>query len=118
MQGGPAIPQFAGRHRWWLTAVVIPALLCALAGRWLLFHLFGNGSYIPAGTTGYHVVEWWDRGNGRFLTAGLIAAAVALVRRRSPLLAVAAGMLAAALTLVFELVALLVFVSLNPGALD
>jgi len=118
MQSGPAVQPLPYRDRRWLGAVVVVPLACALLGRWLLFHLFGNGSHVPAGTVGYHVIEWWERGNGRFLTAGVLGAAVMLVGRRSSLQAVLAGVLAAAMTLVFEFAALLIFVSLNPGALD
>src|SRR4051812_15225971 len=107
MSAGPAVHDpihpLARRHGWWVCALVVVPLVCGLAGRWLIFHLFGNGSFIPAGTTGFAVIEWWDRGNGRFLAAGMMATAISLAARRQPLLAVAAGALAAGLTLVVEI---------------
>jgi hypothetical protein len=43
-----------------LLAVLVVLPLAAAWGDPAIFHLFGNGHYLPQGSTGQHVLEWWD----------------------------------------------------------
>src|SRR4051812_6877155 len=61
------------KARWPLLLVVFVVLPgAAVFGNWAIFHLFGNGSYLPFDSTGDHVLRWWD-GWGRPLMVGVVA---------------------------------------------
>jgi hypothetical protein len=108
------------RRRWldWLIVCAAVSLTCAVAGRWLIFHLFGNGHHIALDTTGYSIIEFWDRSNGRFPVAGVVAFLALLARRHPIASAIPMAVVAAALTFAWEIAILVIYLSIHPGALD
>lgn len=106
----------------WMTLVpallLIPAFLGVLGYR-LIFILFGDtgGTHISVGTFGYSLSNFWQPW-GLPLVAGLIVFTFVLLRRHRLLPAVGLGVAGAGLASAYGLVALIVYVLLNPGALD
>ena len=106
------------RARWPLLLVVFVVLPgAAVFGNWAIFHLFGNGSYLPIDSTGDHVLRWWD-GWGRPVMVGTVAWLLLTIRRISPLKSALLALGSAAASFLWLYAALIVFLMLNPGALD
>jgi hypothetical protein len=95
--------------------VVLPG--AGVFGNWAIFHLFGNGSYLPYNSTGAHLLSWWD-GWGRPLTIGVFAWLLLTIRRVSPLKRALLALGSAVASLLWLFAALIVVLMLNPGALD
>jgi hypothetical protein len=95
--------------------VVLPG--AAVFGNWAIFHLFGNGSYLPFNSTGDHVLRWWD-GWGRPLMVGVVAWLLLTIRRISPPKSALLALGSAAASLLWLYAVLIVVLILNPGALD
>ena len=97
--------------------VVLP-LIAVLAGQSVIFHVFGNGSFIAPGSAGIEILDWWDL-IGRELTVAWAAFVLLAVFRvglwRSVVLACAAG----AVTFAWLLAVVLFALSLaGPNALN
>lgn len=117
----PVVPSSRKGFRARLPDVVallaVPAI-CGVLGDWLIFHLFGNGRFLPTGSTGDHVIRWWDRSFGREIVPALLSLMVMLLTRRRLSVALSTAAASALLSLLFWVAATLVSVALNPGALD
>jgi hypothetical protein len=95
--------------------VVLPG--AAVFGNWAILHLFGNGSYLPIDSIGDHVLHWWE-GWGRPLLVGMAAWLLLTICRISPVKSALLALGSAAASFVWLYGALIVFLMLNPGALD
>ncbi len=95
--------------------VVLPG--AAVFGNWAIFHLFGNGSYLPFDSTGEHLLRWWD-GWGRPLAVATVAWLLLTIRRVSPLKSALLALGSAAASFLWLYIAVIVALILNPGALD
>lgn len=96
--------------------VVIPALLGVLGGE-VIFDVFGDGDRIAPDTLGDTVIDFWD-GGGLALVSGIVVFGFVLVRRRSLAAALLLGFAGAALAFVYAFTFFLVWLLLNPGALN
>jgi hypothetical protein len=101
-----------------LLTVLVVVPLAAVFGDWAIFHLFGNGSFLPQGSTGQHVLQWWD-GWGRPLCVGGAAWVLLIAWRVRPIWSVMLAASAAAASFLWLVLALLVFLlHAGPGALN
>jgi uncharacterized BrkB/YihY/UPF0761 family membrane protein len=106
------------KARWPLLLVVFVVLPgAAVFGSWAIFHLFGNGSYLPIDSIGDHVLRRWD-GWGRPVMVGAVAWLLLAIRRVSPVKRAMLALGSAAASFVWLCAALIIFLMLNPGALD
>ena len=101
----------------WPLLLVVFVLLpgAAVWGDTAIFHLYGDGHYLPYGSAGEHVLHWWD-GAGRPLCVGVAAFLLLLAFRIGPS---RAALLAAAASYVWLFA--VVFVALwlaGPNALN
>ncbi len=98
--------------------LLIPALLGAFGYR-MIYLLFGErgGTHISVGTFGNSLTNFWQPW-GLPLVAGLIVFTFVLVRRHRLLPAVWFGVAGAGLAYAYGLIALVVYVLLNPGVFD
>lgn len=101
-----------------LLTVLVVFPLAAVFGDWAIFHLFGNGSYLPQGSTGQHVLRWWD-GWGRPFCVGGVAWLLLTSCRVRPIWSVLLAASAAAASFFWLVLAVLVFLwHAGPGALN
>jgi uncharacterized BrkB/YihY/UPF0761 family membrane protein len=115
---GAAIRPNWGGVGWPLLLVVFVVLPGAAAfGNWAIFHLFGNGGYLPYNSTGSHLLHWWD-GWGRPLTVGVFAWLLLTIRRVSPAKRALLALGSAAASFLWLFLTLIVSLMLNPGVLD
>ena len=105
------------RVAFWFALLVVPAV-CAVSGNWLIFNLFGDGRFLPEGSTGSAVLGWWDDVGGRQITAGCLSLLIMLAARRRLLVSLAVGAASAALAFAFWVLVVLIWVVLDPEALS
>jgi hypothetical protein len=91
--------------------VVLPG--AAGFGNTAIFHLFGDGSYLPLDSTGDHVLNWWH-GWGRPLTVGVVAWLLLTIRRVSPPKSALLALGSAAASFFWFYAVLIVILMLNP----
>jgi len=96
--------------------VVLPGA-AVFFGNWAIFHLFGNGSYLPYNSTGSDLLYWWD-GGGRPLTVGVFAWLLLTIRGVSPAKRALFALGSAAASFLWLFVTLILILMLNPGVLD
>jgi hypothetical protein len=97
--------------------VVLP-LAAVLGGNPLIFHLYGNGNFIPYDSPGVELIRFWDTW-GREIVVGVVASAVLLARRVVPPVALATGLAAGIATLAWTFGVLFVALAMaGPGALN
>jgi hypothetical protein len=114
-----ATPLDARKLSWPLLLVVFVLLPgAAVWGDTAIFHLYGDGHYLPYGSAGEHALHWWD-GVGRPLCVGVAAFLLLLAFRVRP--PIAAGYAVAAAAVSYVWLFAVVFVALwlaGPNALN
>lgn len=61
----------------------------------LIFDVYGNGHFIPAGSNGIRVLRFWTEQGGMYLAPAIVAFCACFARATSLLAAAAVAMLAA-----------------------
>jgi hypothetical protein len=106
------------RLRWPLLLFAFIALpLAAAFGDPAIFQLFGNGSYLPSGSTGEHVLRWWDSW-GRPASVAVAAWLVLSICRVSLVKSTVIAAGSAAATYFWWFAVVLVALALHPDALS
>ena len=101
---------------WPLSVVVLVVIPClAVFGNWAIFHLFGNGRYLPFDSTGSHVLHWWE-GWGRPIAVGGVALLLLTLCRVRFLISVLLAIASAIASFLWLVVAVIIIALLNPGA--
>jgi hypothetical protein len=110
----------SGKPGWLLLVAVFVALplVAVLGGQTLIFHVFGNGSFIATGSPGIGILDWWDH-IGRELTVALTAFGLLVGFRLSPWRSVVLACAAGAVTFAWWVAVVLVALSFaGPNALN
>ena len=98
-----------------IALVIVPGVL-GILGNKVIFCAFGNCHHLPIGSTGDHVLHWWDNGS-RGALAGVVSLLVMIAAHRRLQLSLATALASAVLVYVYLAVFALVYLLLNPGAL-
>ena len=104
------------RLGFWLAMVAIP-LVWPLIGNWLIWNVLGNEGYIPYPSVGGEVLDFWHSG-GLGLTVGLLTFSVLHARRWPPGRVLGFTALGVAIAYVAIVIETLVWLMLNPNALN